>query len=233
PHSNPIDPTGTVLVTGGTGLLGSLVARHLVTRHGVRHLLLVGRRGPAAPGAAELTAELTALGAHTTVAACDVSDRAALAALLTTLPEAHPLTAVVHTAGTLDDGVISSLTPERMDTVLRPKADAALHLHHLTQDLPLSAFVLFSSAAGTFGGPGQANYAAANAFLDALAQRRSADGLPAHSLAWTLWEQRSALTERLDDADTRRLARSGMPALTTAQGLTLFDAALTTDEPAL
>ncbi|MFE7520331.1 type I polyketide synthase, partial [Streptomyces halstedii] len=228
------DPDGTVLVTGGTGLLGSHVARRLVSGHGVRHLLLLSRGGPAAAGAEELRAELAALGAETAaVVACDVADRAALAAVLADLPSAHPLTAVVHTAGTLDDGVVTALTPERVDAVLRPKADAALHLHELTRDLDLTHFVLFSSAAGTFGGPGQANYAAANAFLDALAARRRAAGLAGQSLAWTLWEQPSALTGHLDEDDVRRLARSGMPPLSTERGLALFDTALTVDRAAL
>ncbi|MCX4690361.1 SDR family NAD(P)-dependent oxidoreductase [Kitasatospora purpeofusca] len=227
------DPDGTVLITGGTGLLGSHVARRLVTGHGVRHLLLLSRGGPAAAGAEELRAELAALGAETAVVACDAADRAALAAVLADLPPAHPLTAVVHTAGTLDDGVVTALTPERVDAVLRPKVDAALHLHELTRDLDLTHFVLFSSAAGTFGGPGQANYAAANAFLDALATRRRAAGLAGQSLAWTLWEQPSALTGHLDEDDVRRLARSGMPPLSTERGLALFDTALTVDRAAL
>jgi len=228
-----LDPQGTVLITGGTGLLGAHVARRLVTGHGVRRLLLLSRSGPAAEGAQALRAELTGLGADVRIEACDAADREALAARLAALPPGHPLTAVVHTAGALDDGVVTALTPERLDTVLRPKLDAALNLHELTRGLNLAAFVLFSSAAGTFGGPGQANYAAANAALDALAQHRRALGLPGQSLAWTLWEQRSALTGRLDDADVRRIARSGMPPLTTDQGLALFDAALTTDRAAL
>ncbi|WP_370155219.1 type I polyketide synthase, partial [Streptacidiphilus sp. EB129] len=228
-----LDRAGTVLITGGTGLLGSRIARHLVVRHGVRNLLLASRGGPDSPGAAELTAELNGLGAEVSVAHCDVSDRAALAALLADVPAEHPLTAVLHAAGALDDGVVSSLTPDRMDTVIRPKAEAALHLHELTRDLDLSAFVLFSSASGVFGGPGQGNYAAANAFLDALAQHRRAHGLPGQSLAWTLWEQPSALTGSLTGADLRRLARSGMPALSTEQGLALFDAALGVDLPLL
>ncbi|MFJ1589286.1 SDR family NAD(P)-dependent oxidoreductase [Kitasatospora albolonga] len=227
------DPDGTVLITGGTGLLGSHIARHLVTGHGVRHLLLLSRSGPAAAGAEELRSELAELGAETAVVACDAADRDALTAVLADLPPAHPLTAVIHTAGALDDGVVTALTPERVDAVLRPKADAALHLHELTRDLDLTHFVLFSSAAGTFGGPGQANYAAANAFLDALADRRRAAGLAGQSLAWTLWEQPSALTGHLDADDVRRLAGSGMPPLSTERGLALFDAALTVDRAAL
>ncbi|MEV8478456.1 type I polyketide synthase [Streptomyces sp. NPDC051173] len=220
------DPDGTVLVTGATGTLGALVARHLVARHGVRHLLLTSRRGPAAAGATELLDELTAMGASVRLAACDAADRSALAELLTTVPAGHPLTGVVHAAGVLDDGVLGSLTPERVDTVLRPKTDAAVNLHELTRDLPLSAFVLFSSASGVFGAGGQANYAAANAFLDALAQHRSAAGLPAASLAWGLWAERSAMTGNLEDEDVRRLSRSGVTALTSEEGLALFDLAV-------
>ncbi|KJK55078.1 hypothetical protein UK12_30910, partial [Saccharothrix sp. ST-888] len=224
-HAFAPDPQGTVLVTGATGTLGALVARHLVTVHGVRHLLLVSRRGIEAAGAPELAAELAESGARVTLASCDVADRDALAVLLAAVPAEHPLTAVVHTAGVLDDGIVSSLTPERIDTVLRPKADAAWHLHELTKDQNLSAFVLFSAAAGTLGGPGQANYAAANAFLDALAHHRRAAGLPATALAWGLWAERSGMTGTLEEADLRRINRAGVDALSSREGLTLLDTA--------
>nr|BAH02268.1 polyketide synthase [Streptomyces platensis] len=224
---------GTVLITGGTGVLGGLVARHLVAGHGVRRLLLCSRRGPDAPGAVELVAELTALGADVTVAACDAADRDALAALLDTVPATHPLTGVVHTAGVIDDATVTTLTPERIDAVLRPKVDAALNLHQLTAHLGLTRFVLFSSAAGLFGGAGQGNYAAANAFLDALAQHRRANGLNAQSLAWGLWAEASGMTGHLDAADLARVARSGLTAMPTGDGLALLDTAQRVDEATL
>ncbi|MGW2332088.1 type I polyketide synthase [Streptomyces sp. NPDC001700] len=225
PGSGPraLDPDGTVLITGGTGTLGALLARHLVTGYGVRHLLLLSRRGQEADGAAELLADLSEMGAQVHVAACDAADREALAAVLDELE--HPLTGVVHTAGVVDDGVLSSLTPERLSAVLRPKADAALNLHELTRDLDLAMFVLFSSAAATFGGAGQGNYSAANAFLDGLAQHRRAQGLAGQSLAWGMWAERSAMTGELGKADLARMGRGGIGALTTHQGLALFDTA--------
>jgi acyl transferase domain-containing protein/thioesterase domain-containing protein/NAD(P)-dependent dehydrogenase (short-subunit alcohol dehydrogenase family)/acyl carrier protein len=220
------DPSGTVLITGGTGTLGALLARHLVTEHGVDQLLLVSRRGEEAEGASELQAELESLGARVTIAACDVSDREQLTMLLDSVSEEHTLGAVIHTAGVIDDGVIDSLTSERLDRVLSAKADAAWHLHELTKDLNLQAFVLFSSAAGTLGSPGQGNYAAANAFLDALAAHRRARGLQATSMAWGLWEKVSEMTGDLSEADRSRMARSGLRALSSEQGLQLFDSAL-------
>ncbi|MCW8103517.1 type I polyketide synthase, partial [Streptomyces tauricus] len=218
---------GAVLVTGAFGALGGVLARHLVTGHGVRRLVLVGRRGAESPGAAELCAELTGLGAEVEAVACDVADRDAVAALVS----GRELSGVVHVAGVLDDGVISSLTPERVDAVLRPKVDAAWHLHEATRDMNLSAFVLFSSAAGVLGAPGQGNYAAANGFLDALAAHRRANGLPAQSLAWGLWS--GGMAGQVDDADLRRLARTGLKALSAEQGLGLLDTAATVDEAVL
>ncbi|MFD0373631.1 SDR family NAD(P)-dependent oxidoreductase, partial [Streptomyces sp. NPDC127114] len=226
PDSGRLDPDGTVLVTGGTGVLGASVARHLVTEHGARHLLLVSRRGADAPGAEELSAELTELGAEVTLAACDTADRDALARLLSGVR----LTAVVHTAGLLDDGVIGSLTAERLTAVLRPKVDAAAHLDELTADQDLAAFVLFSSVAGVLGNPGQANYAAGNVFLDALAARRRSTGRPATSLAWGLWAERTGLTGHLDD-DT--LSTRGIAPLSTEEGLALLDRALADDHALL
>ncbi|WP_432015718.1 SDR family NAD(P)-dependent oxidoreductase [Streptomyces cucumeris] len=224
--SMSLDPDGTVLITGGTGGLGARTARHLVTRHGVRHLVLVSRRGPEAEGAADLVAELGAAGCDALAVACDVADRDQLAKLLSSLD--RPLTAVVHAAGVLDDGVVGQLTPEQIERVLRPKVDAALHLHELTAQLDLSAFVLFSSAAALIGSPGQANYAAANAALDALATARRAAGLPATSLAWGLWADTTGMTGEMDETALGRLARMGIGTISTELGLALFDQAVAT-----
>ncbi|MFD3539099.1 type I polyketide synthase [Streptomyces sp. NPDC058662] len=233
PRAPRFGADGTVLITGGTGGLGALFARHLVTEHGVRHLLLASRRGAQAPGAAELTAELAALGAQVTVAAADVGDRAQVAALLAAVPADHPLTAVVHTAGILQDATVRSLSADSLDAVLTPKADAARHLHELTLDLDLSAFVLFSSVSGVTGTAGQANYAAANTYLDALAHHRAALGLPATSLAWGLWDATQGMGAGLTEAHLAHWARGGVSPLAPAHGLALFDAALAGDEPLL
>ncbi|MER7765156.1 SDR family NAD(P)-dependent oxidoreductase, partial [Streptomyces sp. NPDC097619] len=227
----PLDPEGTVLVTGGTSGLGALFAKHLAAHHGIKHLLLVSRRGPAAEGVTELVEELAALGAEARAAACDVSDRDRLAELLAGLD--RPLGAVIHSAGVLDDGVIETLTPEQVERVMRPKTDAALNLHELTADLDLSAFVLFSSVAAMIGSPGQANYAAANAFLDALAADRRAAGLPATSLAWGLWGEATGMTGELGEAEIARLSRLGVAPLSNDLGLELFDLARRFDEPLL
>ncbi|MEU9143527.1 type I polyketide synthase [Streptomyces sp. NPDC048349] len=227
------DTGGTVLITGGTGGLGALVARHLVTAHGVRHLVLTSRRGPAAPNAAGLRDELTALGARVEIAACDVSDRDAVAALIGGIDPAHPLRGIVHAAGVAHNGLVGALTPEQVDTVLRAKADAAWHLHELTTGHDLSAFVLFSSAGGLVMAAGQGNYAAANVFLDALAQHRRSQGLAATSMAFGLWDTETGLSQWLGEADLQRMRRSGTPALSEEEGLWLFDAAVAADAPAL
>ncbi|MFE9724028.1 type I polyketide synthase [Streptomyces sp. NPDC005794] len=232
PGTRPsLRPEGTVLVTGGTGSLGLRVARHLVTAHGVRQLLLVGRRGPDAPGVRELVAELGEAGARVTVRACDVADRTSLAALLDAVPEAHPLTGVVHAAGVLDDGVVAGLTTARLERVLRPKVNAALALHDLTREQDLAMFALFSSVAGTFGSAGQANYAAANCVLDALARHRRRLGLTGTSIVWGPWRQSDGMTAHLGDADRRRMTRAGFAPLGTQEGLALFDAAVAGDDP--
>jgi mycoketide-CoA synthase len=220
-----IDAGGTALITGGTGGLGALLARHLVVEHGVRSLVLASRRGAEAQGALELQGELEARGARVQIAACDVSDRAQLQRLLELAPAEHPLNIVVHAAGVIDDGVVESLTPERVDLVMAPKVDAAWHLHELTRELELSTFVLFSSAAATFGAAGQGNYAAANAFLDALAAQRQAQGLVGVSVAWGLWAQLSGMTGQLEQDDRARLARAGVAPLSSEEGLELFDTA--------
>ncbi|MDN3356249.1 type I polyketide synthase [Actinomadura sp. DC4] len=229
-ESAPAAIGGTVLVTGGTGALGAEVAAHLAERHGVRHLLLLSRQGPAAEGAGKLTTRIAELGAEATVLACDTTDRAALARALAQVPQEHPLTGVVHSAGVLDDGALDALTPGRFAEVMRVKADAAWHLHELTRGKDLAMFVLFSSAAGLLGNPGQANYAAGCAFTDALAEHRRALGLPATSIAWGLWETPTGLTARLGEPDLARMRRRlGLAAMTSADGLAMFDAAVGSD----
>ncbi|MEU3688271.1 type I polyketide synthase [Streptomyces narbonensis] len=218
---------GTVLVTGATGALGAVAARHLVQERGARRLVLVSRRGADAPGAAELAEELAAEGAEVVFAAVDVADRAALAEVIAAVPAGSPLSAVVHTAGVSDDATVEALTAERLDAVLRPKVDAVWNLHELTKDLSLDAFVVYSSLAGLLGTAGQANYAAGNTFLDALMEHRRASGLAgvSVSLAWGLWAESSALSGHLGEADLKRLARSGLLALESADAMELFDAA--------
>ncbi|MCE6999010.1 thioester reductase domain-containing protein [Saccharothrix sp. S26] len=230
--ASPWRPGGTVLITGGTGALGALFARHLVRAHGVTDLLLISRSGPAAPGASELADELATLGARVTITACDAADRESLASVLAAVPAEHPLTGVVHTAGVLDDGMISSLDADHVARVLRPKVHAAWNLHELTRDADLSAFVLFSSVAGVIGGSGQGAYAAANTFLDALAAHRAGAGLAATSLVWGLWSHSGGMGGNLTEADLKRIARTGLLPINADDGLTLFDAALRAGRPA-
>ncbi|SEM19594.1 type I polyketide synthase [Rhodococcus maanshanensis] len=224
---------GTVLVTGGTGGLGAALARHLVTNHGVRSLVLASRRGAAAPGASQLVTELGTLGSRVRMVACDVATRDGVAELLAAVPEQFPLTGVVHAAGVLDDGVIASLTPDRMDAVLAAKADAAWYLHEATSRMDLGMFALYSSAAGVLGNAGQGNYAAANVFLDGLAEHRRASGLAATSIAWGFWASNTGMTGHLADTDTARLGRVGLSPISTEQGLAMFDTAIVADRAAV
>ena len=228
----PLGRPGTVLITGGSGVLAALTARRLASRQQAGRLVLSSRRGPDAPGTAELAADLAGAGTDVQVSACDAADQAEVAGLLGQIPAADPLTAVIHTAGTLDDGVTATLTPDQVDTVLRPKADAAIILDELTAGLDLSAFVLFSSAAAAFGSPGQGNYAAANAVLDALAADRQTRGLPGTSIAWGMWEQATGLTAHLGQ-DNRSRARGAILPLSTAAGLELLDTALASSAAAV
>ncbi|MBQ1160738.1 SDR family NAD(P)-dependent oxidoreductase [Streptomyces sp. A73] len=229
----PLDPDGTVLVTGGTGALARVVARHLAERHGMRRLLLASRSGDRAPGAEALAAELAELGAEARIVACDTSDRAELAALFASVPAEHPLTAVVHTAAVVRDATVQSATAEQYDDVLRAKAAAAWQLHDLTREMDLSALVLFSSVTGLAGGAGQASYAAGNAFLDALAHHRRALGLPATSLAWGFWDLQEGMSGAFTEADRARNARAGDLGLDPEQALALLDAALGRDDALL
>ncbi|WP_432969465.1 SDR family NAD(P)-dependent oxidoreductase [Dactylosporangium sp. CA-233914] len=228
-----LDADGTVLITGGTGTLGALLAEHLATSGRAKHLLLVSRRGPDAPGADDLATRLRQLGATATVAACDTADPDAVTALIAGIPADRPLTAVFHTAGVLADATLEGLTADQIHTVLHPKVDAAWNLHEATAHLDLAAFVLYSSVSGVLGSPGQGNYAAANTFLDALAQHRHAQGLPATAVAWGYWEHTSGMTAHLNDTDRARIARSGLIPLPTDQALRLLDTAIVTAEPAV
>jgi acyl transferase domain-containing protein/D-arabinose 1-dehydrogenase-like Zn-dependent alcohol dehydrogenase/acyl carrier protein len=230
PAREPLGGQGTVLITGGTGGLGALLARHLVVEHGVARLLLASRSGQAAAGARELRAELQAHGAEVRIAACDISDRAQLAELLASVAGEHPVGTILHAAGVLDDATIESLDGERLARVMTPKVDAAVNLHELAERAEL---ILFSSAAATVGNPGQGNYAAANAFLDALAAHRRAQGLPGMSLAWGAWDQASGMTGELSDGDRARLARVGVRPLSRELGLELFDLARAVEQSLL
>ncbi|MCC4597096.1 SDR family NAD(P)-dependent oxidoreductase [Xanthomonas campestris pv. phormiicola] len=226
-----LDPDGTVLISGGTGTLGGLLARHLVGTGQARHLLLASRRGAQAEGAETLRQALEAEGAQVRVVACDLSDPQALDALLASIPAAHPLTGIVHTAGVLADATVPNLGEEELARVFAPKVDAAWLLHTRTRQLDLAQFALYSSSAGTLGSPGQANYAAANRFLDALAHERHRQGLPATSLAWGWWQPVTGLSGRLSAADNARIARTGLAPITAEHGHALFDAALAAPRP--
>jgi pimaricinolide synthase PimS1 len=224
----PLSPEGTVLITGGTGEIARVIAAHLVSKHEARHLVLTSRRGANAPGSAEFVESLKQLGAvDVRVLACDISSRSDVARLLDSIDGAHPLTAVMHLSGVLDDGFLAAQTEGRFDAVLGPKLDGAWHLHELTRQAPLASFVLFSSVSGTFGSAGQTSYSAANSFLDALATFRRSSGLPGLSIAWGLWAQAGfGMTSHLGEADLARMRRNGVLQLTPEAGCALFDLAL-------
>ncbi|NEB82573.1 SDR family NAD(P)-dependent oxidoreductase, partial [Streptomyces sp. SID14478] len=229
-------PEGTVLVSGG-GSLGELIARHLVVGRGVRHLMLASRRGPDADGVQDLVTELTGHGAAVSVVACDVSDREQVKSLLASVPDAHPLTALVHTAGVFEAGLVGTLTPQRLARVFAPKVDAVRHYDELTRGLDLDAFVVYSSASSVFLGAGSSGYGAANAFLDGLMAKRRAAGLPGLSLSWGTWAYATNMTSHLSTDDqvsmSRRTNRDGVVALTPAEGTELFDAAVGSQESLL
>ncbi|MEU1128102.1 SDR family NAD(P)-dependent oxidoreductase, partial [Streptomyces sp. NPDC005899] len=232
PSQDELWDTGrAVLVTGGLGWLGRLTARHLVTAHGVRHLVLMSRRAPSEDAARDIES-LRSLGADVRTVACDAADRAALSEALGTLAgEGVRIGGVVHTAGVLDDGVLAALTPEKLDGTLRPKVDAAVNLHELTADLDLSAFVSYSSLAGTLGSAGQGGYAAGNAFLDGLMERRRSAGLPGVSVVWGLWDTAGGMGSGLDATGVARMARLGIRPLPAGTGLALLGAAIRRDRP--
>ncbi|MFE7565323.1 type I polyketide synthase, partial [Kitasatospora sp. NPDC057500] len=222
------DPEGTILITGGTGGLGAVIARHLATHHGARHLVLASRTGTNTPTTTRLLTELAELGTHAHATTCDVTDRQALATLITDITTQRPLVGIVHAAGSGNNALTTALTPQHLDTALAPKADGAWHLHQLTQHLDLTAFILISSAGGLVLTAGQGNYAAANVFLDGLATHRRANGLPATSMAFALWDTGTGMSRHLNDIDRTRMTTQGLPPLTHDQGLTLFTQALHT-----
>ncbi len=229
----PLDPEATVLITGGTGGLGAIVARHLVAERGVRSLALASRSGERAEGADRLRRELSEAGAEVSVHACDIADRDRLRALIESLGERR-LGAVVHAAGVIDDRLLAALDEDSLDRVLAPKVDAAWYLHELTAALePAPSLTFFSSASGVLGNPGQANYAAANAFLDALALLRRRSGLPGRSLAWGPWLAEAGMTGGMDDADLRRSERFGVRPIEAERGLAMLDLAEAGDAEAL
>ncbi|MCW3845354.1 type I polyketide synthase, partial [Micromonospora yasonensis] len=232
PAPRPFDAAGTTLITGGTGTLAQHTARHLVAHHGLRHLHLVSRQGPQHRDAPALVHQLTGLGATITITTCDTTDRDQLAAVIDHIDHgAHPLTAVIHTAGALHDATLTNLTPRQLHPILDPKVNAAWHLHQLTRHHRLTHFLLYSSITATLGTPGQANYAAANTFQNALAEHRHHDGLPATSLNWGFWVDSSTLTAHLGAADLHRLENAGVTPLSTPHALTLLDTALNSGNP--
>ncbi|MFE2979159.1 type I polyketide synthase [Streptomyces sp. NPDC059258] len=227
----PWDTTRAVLITGGLGWLGLITARHLVERHGVRQLVLMGRSGPGSATQGVID-EIRALGADVRTVACDAADRDALATALGTLArEGVRIGGLVHAAGVLTGGVLTDLTADSFVHPLRPKVDAALNLHELTADLDLSVFVVFSSVASTLNSAGQGVYAAANAFLEGLMEHRHATGRPGVSVVWGQWDVAGGMGSTLTDAQVARMARLGILLMSIDEGLAFFDAAVRRNRP--
>ncbi|MFF9703510.1 SDR family NAD(P)-dependent oxidoreductase [Streptomyces griseofuscus] len=217
---------GTVVITGGTGTIGRALARHLVTRKSVRSVALLSRSGRQARGITAVISDLERLGASVRVFEADVTDAECLRTVLAELRAERPLAGVVHAAGFLDDAIVPNMTPEQLHRVLASKVDSALNLDAATRADDLRFFTVFSSLYGVLGGPGQANYAAANSYLDHFAQWRRTQGRPANSIAWGLWDEATGMTGHLDDADLLRLRRNGVAPFSVSEGLALFDGAL-------
>ena len=226
PASMPAVRGGTVLITGGTGMVGRHLARHLVARWGVGRVVLLSRSGPAAAMPAEFVEQLRELGAEVELRACDVADAESVAHVVADVAAAHRVVGVVHAAGVLDDGVLESMDAERITTVFDPKANGAWNLHAATRQLDLEFFVMCSSVAGVFGSPGQTNYAAANGYLDGLAAWRRAHALPATSIAWGLWSDSSSLTAKVLDSGADSIDRLGVRGFSPAEAVAAFDEAL-------
>ncbi len=214
-----IQPDATYLVTGGLGALGQRVAGWLVDQ-GARNLVLTGRRAPVDAALSRIR-ELEARGVKVVVAEADVAKAKDVAVLAATLGSLPPLKGIVHAAGVLDDGVLLQQTPERFRAVLAPKVMGTFNLHEATKDAALDFFVCFSSSAALFGSAGQGNYAAANAFMDAFAHQRRAEGRPGLSVNWGAWAD-SGMAASLTEGQRRQLAESGIGEIAPREGLRLL-----------
>ena len=219
-------PDGAVLITGGLGHLGARVARWMASDHGIRDLVLTSRHGMETACAEALVAELSGLGVRVTVMAGNIADQESVDSIMATFSKGRPLRGVVHAAGVVDSGVLSSMTPERCETTIVPKAYGAWLLHQATRNLDLDLFLMFSSISGVIGMPGLANYAAANNFLDSLAHLRSAQGLPATSVAYGTWAGDGGMASKLGPTTISHLAYFGLDPLPPDEGLELLKQAV-------
>lgn len=215
---------GAVLVTGGLGDLGGRIARSLVTSHGICDLVLTSRRGIESPGADAFVAELAKLGAKATIVGGDIADIDSLRSMMQFTVD-RPLRGVIHAAGVVDSGVLSSLTPQKCATTFAPKVDGLWNLHQLTKDMDIDLFMMFSSISGIMGLPGLGNYAAANSFMDSLAYLRRAQGLPATSVAFGTWGG-DGMATTLISTTRAHLSQLGLGFLAPEVGLKLFEQAV-------